>query len=95
VLFVVCVPVDKKSLNINVDSSAFTFSASSVPLFKVELSGAIVPEKSEFYTSVSGHAEIQMHKQTVQRNGHNGPSLTTLKAKYQQRILEAFFRDSV
>lgn len=65
VFVIVRVPVDADSLRVDFNSSAFTFSASSVPSFSMDLSGAIIPEKSSFRIAALGHTEICMHKQTA------------------------------
>ncbi len=52
-------------MKVGFSSSGFTFSASSVPAFSMQLSSAITPERSSFCVAALGHVEISLHKQTA------------------------------
>jgi hypothetical protein len=62
---IVQVPVEKHSVRVDFTSSSLTFSASTVPLFRMELSSAIIPEKSSFQRTALDHTEITLCKQTA------------------------------
>ncbi len=66
VFVVVRVPVEQDSVKVDFSPSGFTFSASSVPAFNMQLSGGIIPERSSFCVGHAlGHTEITLHKQTA------------------------------
>ena len=65
VFVVVRVPVEEGSVRVDFSPSCFTFSASSVAAFNMELSSAIVPERSSFCVAELSHAHITLHKRTA------------------------------
>jgi hypothetical protein len=65
VFVIVRVPVEPDSVRVDFSPSGFTFSASSVAAFNMELSSAIIPERSSFCVAALGHTEITLHKRTV------------------------------
>jgi hypothetical protein len=81
VFVVVRVPVEEDSVRIGFSSSGFTFSASSVPAFSMQLSSIITPERSSFCVAALGHVEITLR--TSKRRA-TGPFSTRLKPKYLQ-----------
>jgi hypothetical protein len=63
VFVIVRVPVEQDSVKVDFSPSGFTFSASSVPAFNMQLSSAIIPERSSFCVGHAlGHTEITLHK---------------------------------
>ena len=64
VFVVVRVPVEEDSVRVGFSSSSFTFSASSVPAFGMELSSGIIPERSSFSAGFD-RAVITLHKRTA------------------------------
>ena len=65
VFVVVRVPVEQDSVKVDFSPSGFTFSASSVPAFNMDLSGVIIPERSSFCVAALDHAEITLCKGTA------------------------------
>jgi hypothetical protein len=65
VFVIVRVPVEPDSVKVHFSPSGFTFSASSVPAFNMELSSAIIPETSSVRIAALGHTEITLHKRTA------------------------------
>ena len=58
------VPVEPDSVRVDFRPSGFTFSASSVPAFGMELSNGIIPERSSFSVGVD-RAVITLRKRTA------------------------------
>ena len=65
VFVVVRVPVEEGSVRVDFSPSGFAFSASSVAAFNMELSSAIIPERSSFCVAELSHAQITLHKRTA------------------------------
>jgi hypothetical protein len=65
VFVVVRVPVEEDSVRVGFSSSSFTFSASSVPAFNMELSSAIIPDESSFCVVALGHVEMTLRKRAA------------------------------